>query len=462
MSSNEISSQDSSGSDSTNFTEINEWESRFVAQNRVIDRIIDDMVISNANIFMHPTNSTPRSRRRVIERQREEGEDRLFNDYFSNNPTYPDDIFRRRFRMRKHVFLRIVNEITTTDEYFQQRCDATGRRGLSALQKCTAAMRVLAYGTSADAVDEYLRMSETVVRESLMRFVEGIISNFSNQYLRRPNEQDLARLLYVADKRGFPGMMGSIDCMHWEWKNCPKAWAGQFAGRHGKPTIILEAVASYDLWIWHAFFGTPGSHNDINVLHKSPVFSDILEGRAPKVSYVVNGRECNMGYYLTDGIYPSWAAFVKSISSPVIQKHKMFAQHQEATRKDVERAFGVLQSRFAFIKRPCLVWDRDFMGRIMMACIIMHNMIVEDERDTYQNYYDPTEFLNDIPTNNRHNRRNRATEEDDDQPFQYSTERVASLSIYMTNRAQLRNREAHRTLTNDLIEHIWQKFNNDN
>ncbi|GKB82708.1 hypothetical protein Tco_0949603 [Tanacetum coccineum] len=117
------------------------------------------------------------------------------------------------------------------------------------LQKCTTAMRMLAYGASFDAVDGYLRMSGAVTRNSLMAFVRGIISCFSDTYLRRPNEDDLTRLLYVREQRGFPGMTGSIVCMHWEWKNCPKGWAGQYAGRSGKPTIILEVVASYDLWI---------------------------------------------------------------------------------------------------------------------------------------------------------------------------------------------------------------------
>jgi hypothetical protein len=35
------------------------------------------------------------------------------------------------------------------------------------------------------------------------------------------------------------------------------------------PTIVLEDVASRDLWIWHAFFDLLGFHNDINVLHPS-------------------------------------------------------------------------------------------------------------------------------------------------------------------------------------------------
>jgi hypothetical protein len=70
-------------------------------------------------------------------------------------------------------------------------------------------------------------------------------------------------------------MLRSIDCMHWKWKNCPASWQGMYTGHFHEPTIILEAVASYDLWIWHAFFGLPGSHNDINVLERSFIFSDL-------------------------------------------------------------------------------------------------------------------------------------------------------------------------------------------
>jgi hypothetical protein len=87
-------------------------------------------------------------------------------------------------------------------------------------------------------------------------------------------------------------------------------------GDQGVPTVILEAVASHDRWIWHAFFGVPGSNNDINVLNQSPLFVQQLRGEGPQVQYIVNGRQYNTDYYLADGIYPEWAAFVKSIRSP--------------------------------------------------------------------------------------------------------------------------------------------------
>jgi hypothetical protein len=87
--------------------------------------------------------------------------------------------------------------------------------------------------------------------------------------------------------------------------------------RHKKqPTIILEGITSKGLWIWHAFFGMSDSHNDINVLHRSPIFARLAEGQGPQVSYKINGHDYSMGYYLADDIYPSWPTFVKTVPEP--------------------------------------------------------------------------------------------------------------------------------------------------
>ncbi|GKE52481.1 putative nuclease HARBI1, partial [Tanacetum coccineum] len=321
---------------SSNSIEYHEWESRVVQYNQRTDRILEDVIINYPNLVIQDQPS--RARRVYHDREREQ-DFTCVNTYF----------FILLMLLLPMIDISNKDLMLRVDKVFHHCKNVRG------------GMRVLAYGMSFDAVDEYLRMSGVVTRKSLMSFVQGVISCFGDEYLRRPNENDLTRLLYLGEQRGFPSMIGSIDCMHWKWKNCPTGWAGQYAGRSGKPTIILETAASYDLWIWHAFFGTPGSCNDINVLHRSHVFSDVLEGRAPKESYVVN---------------------------------------------------------------------------------------VEDERDTYRNF-DPSEFFNDMHTPGN-------------EVVEYSTKRIANLRSYMRNREQLRNRKAHSSIKNDLTEHIWQKFGDDN
>ncbi|XP_018479657.2 uncharacterized protein LOC108850663 [Raphanus sativus] len=254
--------------------------------------------------------------RSFIHRDRESTHCRLFNDYFSETPTYNDAMFRRRYRMSRPLFLCIVDAVENHDIYFKQRRDIIGRLGLSSLQKITAVFRMLAYGLPADATDEYIKIGESTAIESMKRFWRAVVEIFSKEYLRSPTPADVSRLLYIGEKRGFPGMLGSLDCMHWKWKNCPTAWAGQYSGRSGSPTIILEAVADYDLWIWHAYFGMPSSNNDINVLESSYLFSNLAQGIAPPAHYIIQGNEYNMGYYLADGIYPKWSTIVQTIHEP--------------------------------------------------------------------------------------------------------------------------------------------------
>jgi hypothetical protein len=98
--------------------------------------------------------------RREIHRNRLQGHQQLYNDYFSAEPTYPEETFCCRFRMQRGLFLKIVEDVKNANQYFVQKRDAAGRLGFSPLQKVTAAMRMLAYGCSGDSLDEYLCMSK--------------------------------------------------------------------------------------------------------------------------------------------------------------------------------------------------------------------------------------------------------------------------------------------------------------
>ncbi|KAD5317367.1 hypothetical protein E3N88_17313 [Mikania micrantha] len=199
--------------------------------------------------------------------------------------------------MSQNLFSRVRNDFEQNYDFFQQRCDGRGKIGFSGLQKCTSAIRQLAYGTCSDSFDEYLQMSERMGRECIYKFCKCVIKLYAKKYLRKPNSHDIQQIYtFHEEVHGFPGMLGSLDCTHWEWDNCPTAWRGQFQrGDHPRPTFMLEAVASQDLWIWHAFFGASGSNNDINVLDQSPIYNDLIEGKAPGQQFICNDTTYKYG-----------------------------------------------------------------------------------------------------------------------------------------------------------------------
>ncbi|KAK1431382.1 hypothetical protein QVD17_07839 [Tagetes erecta] len=403
------------------------------------DEYEEEMAVTSAmsfvvrGLFEETENTTNPIRKRVsLERDRAKANENLMKDYFVESPTYPDpNTFRRRFRMSKRLFLRIVNDLESDDSYFKQKRDARGLLGFTGIQKCTSALRVLAYGNTTDINDEYLKMSEKTTRDTLEHFTKGIIKIYGQRYLRKPTWNDLQRIYEVHQEvQGLPGMIGSIDCMHWEWFNCPTAWRGQHTrGDQGVPTLMLQAVASYDLWIWHAHFGTAGSNNDLNVLEESSIIEDVVSGGAPIACFYANGNYHPHGYYLGDGIYPEYPIFAVTYRDPIDEKRAYFKKVQESSRKDIERCFGVLQQRWHIIQHPCRLWTKDKIRDVMYACIILHNMILEDDGNAICQNYIPDQVEEEIT---------QATFE----------ERVA-------NDAYLRNKHEHYALMADLIEHAW-------
>mmetsp|Transcript_23159 Transcript_23159/g.54155 ORF Transcript_23159/g.54155 Transcript_23159/m.54155 type:complete len:163 (-) Transcript_23159:419-907(-) len=141
------------------------------------------------------------------------------------------------------LFYKIEQALCEHDAAFTKREDAAHVAGFSPRQKLCAALRLLAEGGSVDTIAEMYRMAESTLLQTLHLFCRDIIEVFGPEFLRGPNEQELRDLLEQNASRGFPGCIGSLDCSHWDWKNCPKAWAGQFQGKSGTSSVVLEAVA---------------------------------------------------------------------------------------------------------------------------------------------------------------------------------------------------------------------------
>nr|XP_043618943.1 uncharacterized protein LOC122590837 [Erigeron canadensis] len=159
-------------------------------------------------------------------------------------------------------------------------------------------MKQLSTGETSDAYDKCLCMAAGTSRESLEYFCDAVISLYQKEFLRKPKSNDVALITHAHEERHcIPGMLGSLDCTHIEWRQCPKHLIGQY---------------------------TRGDHKQLSL------FQNERNGFTLDSSFTVNGRHYKRGYYLTHGIYPRWAAFVKAYSHLVKQDKKKFKRLQEA------------------------------------------------------------------------------------------------------------------------------------
>ena len=262
--------------------------------------------------------------------------------------------------MSPHLFQRIHDDITDKEigcRFFQSAPDASGRVGASNLQKIVAAIRQLAYGSCCDHVEEYTGVASQTAKLGLEAFCRWIIRTYGPEFLNTWGEDEIKRELEVNAKRGFPGMMGSIDCTHWQWKNCPMVWQGMYQDRNHKRSIVAEAICGHDMYFYQAYVGLPGSLNDINIMGQTTMQSNYMESGAIDMKYMVAGEEFTGAYFLAEGIYPDFPYLVKTVAEPITAQEKLFSKVQEGYRKDVERAFGRMLAKWHVLPGAARSWS---------------------------------------------------------------------------------------------------------
>ena len=350
-------------------------------------------------ILPQQTSSLPSShrKRKMIDYDRERASKCARSDWFSPTPRFDDKQFERTFRLKKVMVERIVSKLADFDRFWVSSIDCCGKPSIDPLVKFLTAQKMICYGISYSAFKDYCQMGESTARKCMNKLTRGIVEckDISGVYLRYPTKNDAKKTVSLHKKvYGIDGCLGCLDVTKIHWSACPVAWKGQFEGKEGYPTIGLEAVADYNLWIWHNAFGFPGSMNDINIWDRSPLLESMLDGTHENIDFpfTIGSEKFDQLYYLVDGIYPSLSRFLATINDPTTVLDSFFAPKQEGWRKSIERAFGVWKKKFLSVGVKCMLYHREDMFYLAIATIVMHNMMVEErvhneERES-ENFYD--------------------------------------------------------------------------
>ncbi|GJT86592.1 ALP1-like protein isoform X1 [Tanacetum coccineum] len=124
----------------------------------------------------------------------------------------------------------------------------------------------------------------------------------------------------------------------------------------------------------------------------------------------------------------------ENVSVAKTEKTLKFKRIQESSRNDIERAFGVLQGRWRIIRQPARAFEINALKRIMYCCVMLHNMILEDE-DFVVNLRDV--FVDPTPD--------------------ISQEWTERCDLHVRKHKELRDSKVHNDLRDDLVEHVWNR-----
>ncbi|XP_073121754.1 uncharacterized protein [Henckelia pumila] len=276
--------------------------------------------------------------RSFIQRNHEAGHERLVNDYLSTNPVYHDEIFRRRFRMRRELFLRIVNALDNHSPFFNKGTMLCEEKGCHH------------YKNAQQRFVNWIMESPPTILTSTYVLVNqlpsGVFSSSANMWLKYL----VIALIVCARNEKIVQLFGKVNLQ------------GDMG--HQQPCLKRSRLMTcgYDM---HSL-GLPVHVTILTCYLKSPIFNNVLQGNEPNINFTVNDTAHTKSYYLTDEIYPEWATFVKVFLARRISRGICLRKYKSA-RKYVEREFEALQSRWVIGRGPARYWYRKKLKQIMLT-----------------------------------------------------------------------------------------------
>ncbi|TDG97605.1 hypothetical protein EPR50_G00228020 [Perca flavescens] len=192
------------------------------------------------------------------------------------------------------------------------------------------------------------------------------------QVVRLPSEEDLphvgAGFARLAGSAAFNRVVGSIDGCHVR-VTPPIDDAACYLNRKIFYSVQFQAVCDHTAKFIDVFIGFPGSAHDARVLKHSPLY---YHQRYPPPGFCIIG----------DGGYPCLRqpiALMTPYRQPLQNQLQVrFNGHLSRARCVVERAFGILKTRWRSIFLKALEVDVLYVPEVIACCTVLHNICLSN------------------------------------------------------------------------------------
>lgn len=303
---------------------------------------------------LHRRAVTLRRRRLYCAALRQRGE-RITRHYCQLNPTVPvllryfaGEDTRPDFRLSREAIKTLLCALGTERQH-----------GWGPTLETLVFLFWLASGSAYRIVSRVFQMPLPTVFRVVHRMADEVVGVVARFIVLPTTQEELQAVgdgfARLACHPAFRRSAGAIDGTHIRVR-CPGGPDGQdYINRKLFPSVVLQAVCDHQGRFLDIFVGYPGSVHDARILKNSPIY---LRGTYPPPGY----------FLLGDGGYPCLEnplALITPFRQPVAgMAEQRFNNHHSRARCIIERAFGLMKTRFRCIFLEALEVHVQFVPKV--------------------------------------------------------------------------------------------------
>ena len=298
------------------------------------------------------------------------------------------------FRMLPSVFDDLLNLVGPSLTKQRSRF----REPLPPAMRLAVALRYLATGESQASLSFNFRIGRSTVCQILNEVPEkiwGALSPISVAFPGSPEEwkrisEDFWNLW------GFPLCLGAIDGKHCII-NCPPNSGSTFYNYKGTFSLVLMAVADASYIFTYVDVGDYGRQSDSSVFSNTKFGEMLNKGNLnlPQDECLPNmltkARHCFIG----DEAFPLKDTLQRPYPGKNLpEKLRIYNYRLSRARRVVENAFGILSSRWRFLRSP-IQTQPEKAAKSVLAAIALHNWLKKhnDCQKSYGRLYCPPGYV---------------------------------------------------------------------
>lgn len=193
-------------------------------------------------------------------------------------------------------------------------------------------------------------------------------------FIKWPRGEETIRVIETFERvKGFPGVIGAVDGSLIQIR-APVRDAASYICRKNYPAIHLQAVCDARCLFTHCYAGYAGSVHDARVFRNSPLARFIQRENEyfPFNSHLIG-----------DAAYPIHTQVMVPFrdNGHLTARQKNFNFCLSSTRMAIEKAFGLLKTRFRILLDCLPLTNINKIPEFIIACCVMHNICILQNDD---------------------------------------------------------------------------------